>query len=266
MKAAHARELVAALFGYRGHAALLAERDYPLANLDEARILAPDIQLFEQRRQCLSGLPADIPGSYELCEGLSQYLIDNRYFSGKIWLSDSLESYVSEVLLIEQDSTISDALSGEMGSTNASFTDYPYYEESESSDSGDMVVVTVYGKTQGDPIDDKPFCGDTINLTVSVTLSRIAGKRGFLDFDIDVGGSLDYGWADEAPFYDVPDARPKDQWVQMTGGFRIGETAGQFQSRSAEIHAIRNRIALGKANERDINRLSELLRLDDDFF
>lgn len=50
----------------------------------------------------------------------------------------------------------------------------------------------------------------------------------------------------------------------MTRGFRFGETQEQFENRQTEIHAIRNRIAQGKTNARDIDRLSHLLGTDQD--
>jgi hypothetical protein len=50
----------------------------------------------------------------------------------------------------------------------------------------------------------------------------------------------------------------------MTGGFRFGETPEQFQSRQREIHAIRNRLADGKANADDIDQLARLLGTDAD--
>ena len=59
--------------------------------------------------------------------------------------------------------------------------------------------------------------------------------------------------------YEVPDIHPKEQFLEMTGGFRFGETQEELQSRLAETHAIRNRINDGKAKEKDIDRLSDLL-------
>ncbi len=55
LKASHARELVAAFFGYKSHAALLAEKVYPLEDLGKADVLVPDIGLIERRRNALAG-------------------------------------------------------------------------------------------------------------------------------------------------------------------------------------------------------------------
>ena len=195
LKASHARELVAAFFGYKSHATLIAEKTYPLDKLEEAAILVPDIPLIEQRRSRLSDLPNDVPLSLELAKMLSAYLQDEGHFNGNVWLYDSLESYVVEVLIHDCDSMLSDELSGVMAETNASFF-MPYFDEAEIEDSGDDLIVIATGKYEGEPLDDKPFCGDTIDATVHITLPRIAGKRGFLDFDFTAGGSVNDDWVD----------------------------------------------------------------------
>ena len=41
---------------------------------------------------------------------------------------------------------------------------------------------------------------------------------------------------DENMHYEVPNIRPKDQWIEMTGGFRIGENTEQLKNRQVEIH------------------------------
>ncbi len=45
-------------------------------------------------------------------------------------------------------------------------------------------------------MDEKPFCGDTLDIVVQVTLPRIAGKRGFYNFEIEAGGSINDDWVD----------------------------------------------------------------------
>ncbi|MES9866352.1 MAG: hypothetical protein ABW157_13515 [Candidatus Thiodiazotropha sp. LLP2] len=262
LKATHARELVAAFFGYKSHAALIAETAYPLDNLEEAYIFVPDIPLMERRRNRLSGLPEDLPPSEALAKQLAAFLSDNGHCGGNVWLYESLETYIMEVLLIEHDDVVSDALSGTMAETNAAFTEYPYYEKARIEDTRDELVTIVTGQLQGEPLDDKLFCGDTINMSVRVTLPRMAGKRGFYDFELEAGGAVNDDWRDKEMHYEVPNIRPKDQWLEMTGGFRLGETQEQFQNRQTEIHTLRNRIAQGKAGVRDVERLSHLLGTD----
>ncbi len=349
LKASHARELVAAFFGYKSHAALIAEKDYPLDKLDEAHIFIPDIPLIEARRVKLAELPDDLMPSKVLAEQLSSYMTNEGYCGANIWLYDTLEAYIAEVLLVDCQPMIDDQLSGTMAETNAGFFDAPYYETVKIQDNGDELVASAKSQYKGQPLDDKPFCGDTIDMTVRVILPRLAGKRGFWDFELDAGGIVNDDWIDPElkygspiqsnlaeelgvsdqelelldfevqenssndglvydfiltfhennpreimekiegisdgltirvsanafdeppdPFDDwvdpAPNVRPKDQFLAMTGGFRFGESPEQFQGRQREIHAIRNRLADGKANADDIGQLSGLLgtEVDDD--
>ncbi len=195
LKASHARELVAAFFGYKSHAALIAEKTYRLDSLEEAAILVPDVPLIEKRRSRLSELPDDVLKSRDLANLLSAFLQKEGHFGGSVWLYDSLETYIMEVLLRENDAEISDSLAGTMAETNAEFTDYPYYEDAKIEDMGDVLEIMVSGQLQGTPL-DKPFWGDTIDMDVQVTLFRIAGKRGFMDYDIKVVGSVNDDWVD----------------------------------------------------------------------
>lgn len=349
LKASHARELVAAFFGYKSHAALMAEKAYPLDRLEEAYIFVPDIPLMNDRRAKLGGLPDDLTSSIDIAKLLSGMLSDEGLCGGNIWLYDSLETYIAEVLLPDCQTLIDDQLSGTMAETNAGFFDSPYYDDVQIEDRGDELVAIAKTQYKGEPLDDKPFCGDTIDMVVQVTLPRIAGKRGFYDFELEVGGSVNDDWVDpelrygkrprsnlaaelgitdddlemlewetlenssddgllydyvltfdescpleilekingldddrtirvsvnafdnpypdepdEHMHYEVPNIRPKDQWLEMTGGFRFGETPEQFQHRQAEIHVLRNRIAQGQATPNDVGRLSHLLGTDQD--
>lgn len=51
LKATHARELIAALFGYRSHAALLADEDYSLDQIDRAYILVGYFSYGQQKKE-----------------------------------------------------------------------------------------------------------------------------------------------------------------------------------------------------------------------
>lgn len=352
LKASHARELAAAFFGYKSHAALIAEKDYPLDKLDEAYIFIPDIPMMEARRVKLAGLPDDLMPSKVLAEQLSSYMTSEGYCGADVWLYDTLEGYIAEVLLVDCQPMIDEQLSGTIAETNAGFFDAPYYEDVEIQDNGDELVASVKAQYKGQPLDDKPFCGDTIDMTVRVILPRLAGKRGFWDFELDAGGMVnddwvdpelkcgrpfqsnlaeelgisdqelelldfevqenssndgliyDYiltfhennhvgimeqieglsddltirvsanvfdgppdpleDWIDHDPKYNVPNVRPKDQSLAITGGFRFGESPEQFQNRQREIHAIRNRLTEGKSNADDIGRLERLFGTDTD--
>lgn len=264
LKASHARELVAAFFGYKSHAALMAEKAYPLENLEEAYIFIPDIPLMQDRRAKLKALPNNLMASMDIAKLLSDFLVDKGLCGGDVWIYETLQSYISEVLLDNCHSTIEDEFSGIMAETNACFAELPYYEDVKIQDEGDKLVITAEGQITGEPLDDKLFCGDTIDMVVQVTLTRMAGKRGFYDFDLEAGGGINDDWVDPQVKYSVPNVRPKEQWLEMTGGFRLGKSTEQFQNRQVEIHAIRNRIAEGKQREKDIERLSHLLGTDQD--
>ncbi len=190
---------------------------------------------------------------------IGEFLIGEGYFGGNIWLCERLETYIMEVMLIGNDDHVMDKLSGIMAETNAEYDDFLYYENTETKDTQDSLEITVSGVLQGTQMDNKPFCGDVIDIVAKVFLPRIAGKRGFMDVRIEVEGSVNDDWRDNDMHYEVPNIRLKDQFLEMTGGFRLGETRDQFQNRQAEIHTIRNRIADGKAKPRDIGRLSFLL-------
>lgn len=259
LKASHARELVAAFFGYKSHASLNFEKKYLLDNLEEARILVPDIPLINHRIRCLKGLPDDPFLPKDMASRIGEFLSDEGYFGGNIWLYDRLETYIMEVMLIDNDSRVMDELSGVMAKTNVEYDAFPYYENTEIKDAQDFLEITVSGTIQGTQMDNKPFCGDIIDIVAKVFLPRIAGKRGFMDFRIEVEGAVNDDWHDNDMHYEVPNIRPKDQFLEMTGGFRFDETRDQFQNRQAEVHTIRNRIANGKAKPRDIDRLSFLL-------
>lgn len=100
LKSSHAHELVAAYFGYKSRAALLADARYPIGNLPQAVIFVMTSDAFiDQRRTELQGLPADLPDSYKLGEGVYVPL-----FAGKSWTShfppfrsfDKLAKYMVE--------------------------------------------------------------------------------------------------------------------------------------------------------------------------
>jgi len=194
LKASHSREIVAAFFGYRSHAAQLAESKYPLSEIEGAAILVPDVQQIERRLTRLNGLPSELPSAMELARILSSYLVSERWFGGKVWLYESLENYVMEEFLRNEDSYISDELSGEMANTNAYFEDFPDYEARGVREESDEVIVSVNGSLSGSQDPDRPYSGHQIGFGVTVTLYRVAGRTCFQDPDVEVGGAVDDGF------------------------------------------------------------------------
>ncbi|MDE1263841.1 hypothetical protein [Vibrio aestuarianus] len=208
LKASHARELVAAFFGYKSHAALMAEKTYPIAQLEEAYIFIPDISLMNDRRPKLISLPNDLNQSIDLAKLLSDMLSEKGLYGGDVWLYDTLETYIVEVLLPDCQSLIDDQLSGAMAETNAGFFDAPYYDDVKIEDRGDELVAIAKAQYKGESLNDKPFCGDALNMVVKVTLPRMAGKRGFYDFELEAGGSVNDDWVDpELRYGERPQSR-----------------------------------------------------------
>lgn len=214
LKASHARELVAAFFGYKSHAALMAEKNYPLVQLEEALIFIPDIPLMNDRRSKLNGLPNDLIQSIELAKLLSDMLANEGLCGGDVWLYETLETYIIEVLLPDCQSLIDDQLSGVMAETNAGFFDTLYYENVQIEDRGDELVAIAKTQYKGEPLDDKPFCGDTLDIVVQVKLPRMAGKRGFYDFELEAGGGINDDWVDPELRYGI---RPQSRLAAELG-------------------------------------------------
>ncbi len=223
IKASHARELVAAFFGYKSHAALIADQQYPVDDLEDAKYLVPDIPLLDQRRARLTDLPNSLKPTRDLAKGICSFLQSEQYFVGDVWLYESLENYVIEELLVKHDALLLDELYGIMAETNAYF-DEAYFETAtiQEDEHGNLVVI-VDGTYSGTNHEDKPFCGDQIDMKVSVTFYRIAGQRGFLDYDISAGGEINDDWVDpELKYGPIPSKRPQEQFIEMTRWFPAG--------------------------------------------
>ncbi len=86
LKASHAHELVAAFFGYKSNAALLADTIAPISNLPQANIivLAPSEPIDERRKQ-LQDLPLELPDNQVLGEIIYSTLLSNKYLVINPW-------------------------------------------------------------------------------------------------------------------------------------------------------------------------------------
>lgn len=257
-KASHSREIVAAFFGYKSHASLLADTEFSVNKVSEAAILVPDVPMIEKRRTDLDELPVDLPSSKEFASLICDELKNAGIFTGNIWLYESFENYIMEQLLHEEDGRVMDELSGVMAETNAIFDLMPEYENATITEDGDETMVSVDGTYEGTTDEDKPFSGDKIAMTVQVRFRRVAGHNGFLNYEISANGAVDdEGYYDEEP--SQPSRRPKDEFLEQTGGFRFGESPDMLQKRLNEIAAIRQKITDGLARYEDIERLSDLI-------
>lgn len=86
LKSGHAHEIVAAFFGYKSKIALLADKQYPLSNLEKAEFifLNPPTPFVDQRLESLEDLPPELPPSYILAEGVYPPLVAEKWILGKI--------------------------------------------------------------------------------------------------------------------------------------------------------------------------------------
>lgn len=86
LKASHAHELVAAFFGYKSNAALLADTIAPISNLPQANfiVLAPT-ETIEERRKQLQDLPLELPDNQVLGEIIYSTLLSNKYLLTNPW-------------------------------------------------------------------------------------------------------------------------------------------------------------------------------------
>jgi hypothetical protein len=210
LKASHSIQLVAAFFGYKSHAALLAESKYPIDALEAAHIFIPNVELIESRRKKLNQLPLSLPASIEVAKELVSFLANGKHIGADVWLHDSFETYCLETLLVNCQDLIDDQLSGVMVETNAGFWNQPWYELDSIEDKKDELVIIASAKHEGESLDHKPFCGDIIDFQVQISLPRIAGKRGFYELDVAVGGSVNDNWVDPELKYGTqqsPDAK-----------------------------------------------------------
>lgn len=104
LKTSHAHELVAAFFGYKSKAALLADTQYPLSNLRRASIivLTPTASI-DQRRQDLQELSPDLPSTYALSEGVYGGLVAEKWVLGKIWPTyEALAAFLADEYMRQQ--------------------------------------------------------------------------------------------------------------------------------------------------------------------
>ena len=87
LKSGHAHEIVAAFFGYKSRIAMLADKKYPVINLDKAKfiLLDPPTPFVDQRLKSLEGLSPDLPSSYILAEGVYSVITGHNELLEKVW-------------------------------------------------------------------------------------------------------------------------------------------------------------------------------------
>jgi hypothetical protein len=204
LKATHARELVAAYFGYKSHAALLADKANSLEFLDMAAVLVPDVYIINERRDCLNGLPEQLPHSYKLVDELTQFLQSEELFTGAVWECDDIGDFLIDEYLPEHLSPDLDIeLEKVIASTNAVFEDISY-DRADVEETRNSITVTVTGSYFGYSLDDKDFSGDSIDMEITVHLPRCAGRIAFEEPEIDVVGTVNRDYLKEQGSQEQP--------------------------------------------------------------
>lgn len=98
LKASHSHELVAACFGYKSKAALLADTEYPISNMKQAHIVVlPPTAQIDLRRQSLSELPANLPNTTTISEIVYSVLVNEKFLLRMPWTTyGALAQYLAD--------------------------------------------------------------------------------------------------------------------------------------------------------------------------
>lgn len=191
LKASHARELVAAFFGYKSHAALLADKRNAVDYLDQAAVLIPDSYLVDERRRCLKELSEQLPPSSKLVDELVQFVQDEDLFTGEVWHCFDAGEYVIEEYLPAHLSPELDIELEELTKPLNAFFEEISYDDCQVTETSFGVTVTVSGTYTGYWLDEEDHSDEpVIDLDITVYLRRCAGSISFEEPEIDVVGSL----------------------------------------------------------------------------
>lgn len=194
LKATHSRELIAAFFGYKSHAALLATSQDFFSELKHIEILKPDEKLVEQRCRNLNQVPSAL-STFNVINIIANYLLANKFYEGKFCINQSLEEYISVVYLHDEVLNIEDQLASEMASTNAIYNEMDINSYNLAQIDDHHISVISEGTFYGDHDNERMFSGDQINFIVNTSLRRI-GHIGFSVEDCDVSGQVEDDWRD----------------------------------------------------------------------
>ncbi len=164
LKASHAHELVAAVFGYKSKNAMLADTKYPISNIYKAEIIVmvPD-DAIDQRRKKLQGLQEELPDSYTLVETVYSSLVSDKSWQSPYPRFSSFEK-AATYIVENTDQTIRNFFSN---------GDHPFQLIVDVNINDESVLLTVYHsyrKSSG----EMECSGIT-----TINLPRIAGYIGY---------------------------------------------------------------------------------------
>jgi len=171
LKASHAHELVAAFFGYKSRAAMLADTQYPISNLPLAYliVLRPSDPI-DQRREELQNFPSNLPDSNTLCENVFTRLAHEKLIvATKIW---SFHDLKRQAILLAHE------YQHERQLTRLYLA--PSHEEVdiESKDDGILFTITPYHPVAGYRPDGSGKNPST-SIKTTIWLKRTAGYIGY---------------------------------------------------------------------------------------
>ncbi len=181
LKSSHAHEIVAAFFGYKSKAAMLADKECSVENVGQAKVLVQVLADFiEQRIQCLDNLPTDGVRADRICKELVTFLelkLSYRFF--ETW--QQLSEYFTKMYLKEHKDWVL-PLNFRLQEDVSNIFDCPQREfspEVKITGSGvELIVANSYS------ISNVPrFQGD-IETKISIKLQRIAGHIGYSNAEI----------------------------------------------------------------------------------
>lgn len=169
LKASHAHELVAAFFGYKSRAALLADTQYPLSNLPLANVivLAPTAPIDQRCKDLHKDIPPKFPDSYSLGEVIYTVLLAEKWLISTPWSTyEQLAAHLADNY-ISQNSI-------------KKFYRAPIGENIKIEYKNDSICLTVLRFYQ--VLTEKILLDGVIsetNITTTIWLKRIAGHIGY---------------------------------------------------------------------------------------
>ncbi|TAL65475.1 MAG: hypothetical protein EPN84_01525 [Legionella sp.] len=189
LKSGHAHELVAAFFGYKSKAAMLADTLSPIDSLNQAQFLVlASSQFIEQRRKCLEDLPPDLPDNSILGEALFTCLTLEGQFSGRPFAGwKHLIDILTTEYLLQRGSSILSINFGLNEIAHSNF-DKPTNEYIPVPDiTGNGVTLTTNMRYA-----ENDTNSESIDIIVTIKLQRIAGHIGYANPEISVstGGAI----------------------------------------------------------------------------
>lgn len=184
-------------FGYKSHAALLADKRNSVEFLDVAAVLVPDSSLVDDRRRCLKELSEQLPPSGRLVDDLVQFIQDDELFTGEVWDCFDIGEYVIEEYLPAHLSPELDLELEDLTKPLNAFFEEISYDDCQVTETDYGVTMTISGTYSGYWLDDNDDLDDpVIDLEITVYLRRCAGRISFEEPEIDVVGTLKEGDAD----------------------------------------------------------------------